>query len=422
MNRSSRSWHRLGLAALASLAALAAGCDITPEQEEGFQLTGSLSQATIDTTTTDHVRPALSPDGTRIMFITDAFAAGKNQAAANDYVLVDVPPPGSIPPLVDNVGLNPGWIRVNLGLFPNDSGILFNPFESIKGEVSWNPNGTGVAAVVHNDDGNERLYTFDLLPPDSNTNQIPVANATLVDDVDFGSIGNRTSYHYLTPAVSPNGEWVAYARYYFRAGDETAGVPVDAEYMAIYAYNLNTGRTVRVTNGSTLEQDPTWSPDGSQIIFTAQIGEVGTRDLMRVTFNPDQDAEIREWVSWEDGGQKAPFTDGRIQLTTTAGTADWKLPVGSFDAAWMRDGRVVFTSTRRSPGVSERVRNIWVMNSDGSDQRLAYFTRWDDAQVSTANFATATSDAASMIVFSSRFNRSPDFLDQKNDLWVLRGF
>jgi hypothetical protein len=143
---------------------------------------------------------------------------------------------------------------------------------------------------------------------------------------------------------------------------------------------------------------------------------------MRVTFNPDQDAEIREWVSWEDGGQKAPFTDGRIRLTTTAGTADWKLPVGSFNATWMRDGRVVFTSTRRSPAVSERVRNIWVMNSDGSDQRLAYFTRWDDAYASTANFATATSDAASMIVFSSRFNRSADFLDQKNDLWVLRGF
>jgi Tol biopolymer transport system component len=399
------------------MAPLGTGCDISPEQEEEFQLAGSLSQATIDTTTTDHVRPALSPDGTRILFITDAFAAGKNESAANDYVLIDVPPPGTIPPLVDSVTQIPGWIRVDLGLFKNDSGIEFDPYQSIKGEANWFPNGTTVAAVINNDAGNERMYTFDLVP-DSGTGLITVSNATLIDDVGFASVGNRNSYHYLTPAVSPNGDWVAYARYYYRAGDEAGGVPVDAEYMAIYAYNFNDGRTVRVTNGSTLEQDPTWSPDGSQIIFTAQVGDVGTRNLMRVNFNPDQDAEIREW----DGGQKAPFTDGRLQLTTTAGTADWKLPVGSFNATWMRDGRVVFTSTRRSPGVSERVRNIWVMSSDGSDQRLAYFTRWDDAQASTANFATATSDAASMIVFSSRFNRSPDFLDQKNDLWVLRGF
>ena len=68
------------------------------------------------------------------------------------------------------------------------------------------------------------------------------------------------------------------------------------------------------------------------------------------------------------------------------------------------------------------MRNIWVMNSDGSDQRLAFFTRWDETHASTANFETATSDAAGMIVFTSRFNRSSDFLDQKNDLWVLRGF
>lgn len=421
MNRTTRSWHWLALAAMVSLAPMGAGCDITPDSEEEFQLTGVLSQATIDTTTTDHIRPAVAPDGTRILFITDAFAAGKNATQpAGDYVMVNMPGPGEIPPLVPNVLDNPGFIRVNLGQVPNDNGILFNPFESIKGEAVWTPDSQGFIAVISNDDGNERLYQFDL--GTESGGQIGVLNPRLIDDIGFASVGNRNSYHYLTPAISPNGEWVAYARYYFRAGDDVAGIPTDAEYMAIHAYNLNTSQVVRVTNGSTLEQDPTWSPDGSQIIFTVQNGEVGTRDLMRVNFNPAQDADTRDWIPWADGGQDAPFTDGRVRLTTTAGTADWKLPVGSFDPTWMRDGRVVFVSTRRAPGVSQRVRNLWVMRPDGSDQQLAYFTRWDESYPGTANYPTATSDAAGLIVFSTRSNRSDDFLDQKQDIWVLRGF
>jgi Tol biopolymer transport system component len=417
-----RSWHWLAPAALVSLAPMGAGCDITPDPEEEFKVSGVLSQATIDTTTTDHLRPAVAPDGTRILFITDAFASGKNaQTPAGDFVMVDMPGPGVIPDLVASVPENPGFMRINLGQIPSDNGNLFNPFESVKGEVIWTPDSQGFIAVIHNDDGNERLYRFDL-GGEISPGQIAALNPELIDDVGFASVGNRNSYHYLSPAISPSGEWLAYARYYFRAGDVVAGIPDEAEYMAIHAYNLDTGQVVRVTNGSTLEQDPTWSPDGQQIIFTAQNGEVGTRDLMRVNFDSSQDADVREWIPWGDEIQDAPFTDGRVRLTTTAGTVDWKLPVGSFDATWMRDGRVVFVSTRRAPGVSERVRNLWVMNPDGSDQRLIYFTRWDESFPGTANYQSATSDAAGLIVFSTRNNRSDDFRDQKQDIWVLRGF
>lgn len=421
MNRLVRPWHWPLPAALLLLLPLGLGCDITPDPEEEFQVPGVLSQATVDTTTTDHFRPAVSPDGTRILFITDAYAEDKGtDAAGNDYALVNVPAPGSFPPLVENVSLNPGWTRVNLGQIPDDDGTLFNPVASIKGEVSWMPDGNRFVAVISNPGGNERMYLFELGPISGG--QITVSSSELIDDVGFANVGNRNSYHYLTPSVSPDGEWLAYARYYYRAGNETSGIPTEAEYMAIHAYNFATGEVVRVTNGSTLEQDPSWSPNGSQIVFTTQIGQVGTRDLMKVNFDPGQDAAVREWVAWEDGGQQAPFTDGRVRLTTTAGSDDWKLPPGSFNPTWLRDGRIVFTSTRRAPGASERVRNIWMIGPDGGEPRLLMFSRWDDAQPSTANYTTATSDAASLIVWSTRQNRSPDFLDQKQDLWVLRGF
>ena len=421
MNRSARSWHWPLLVALGILIPLGAGCDISPEQEEEFELVGVLSQATLDTTTTDHVSPSVSPDGTRILFISDAYAGSKNQAPANDYVLVDMPPPGSIPDLVTNFALNPGWTRINLGQIPNDSGTLFNPFESVKGEATWMDDSQRFVAVINNDDGNERMYLFEL-GPDDGSGQVSVTSAFLIDDVDYSTVGNRNSYHYLSPSVSADGQWLAYARYYFRAGDETSGIETDAEYMAIFAYNFTTQQVVRVTNGSTIEQDPSWSPDGSQIVFTVQAGVVGTRDLMRVNFNSAADADVRDWIPWEDSGQKAPFTDGRVRLTTTSGVADWKLPVGSLNPAWMRDGRIVFTSTRRAPGASERLRNLWTMNADGGDATLILFSRWDDSMPATANFASATSDAAALVVFSTRNNRSADFLDQKQDLWVLRRF
>jgi Tol biopolymer transport system component len=421
MHRSVRLWRWLPLAALGILIPMGAGCDITPEQEEEFKLTGVLSQATLDTTTTDHVRPTVAPDGTRILFITDAYAADKNQTAANDYALVTMPAPGSVPDLVTGFARNPGWTRVNLGQLPNDTGVLYNPFESLKGEAAWTEDSQHFVAVIHNDDGNERMYRLQL-GPDNGNGQISLIDRELIDDVDYASVGNRNSYHYLSPSVSPDGQWLAYARYYFRAGNVASGIPVDAEYMAVFAYNFATQQVVRVTNGSTLEQDPSWSPSGTQIVFTAQAGEVGTRDLMRVNFDPTQDADIRDWVPWVDNGQKAPFTDGRVRLTTTAAVVDWKLPVGSFDPIWMRDGRIVFTSTRRAPGVSERLRNIWMMNAEGGDPQLVIFTRSDDSEPATANFTTASSDAASLVVYTTRSNRSADFVDQKQDLWVVRGF
>lgn len=420
MNRSVRSWHWLPLAAVVVAAPLWGGCDITPDPEEEFELVGSLSQATLDTTTTDHFRPAVSPDGTRILFITDAYSEDKPESPATDYALVSMPAPGPLPDLVDNYTLNPGWTRINLGQIPNDTGGLFNPFESTKGETSWMPDGQSFVAVVTNDDGNERMYLF-TLPPDDGSGRITVIfPPVLIDDVGYGLVGNRNSYHYLSPEVSPNGEWLAYARYYFRAGNTTTGQPDDVEYMAIFAYNFASGQTVRVTNGSTIEKDPSWSPNGSQLVFTAQNGQVGTFDIMKVNFDPTQDADVREWKSWEDGGQTAPFTDGRVRLTQTAEQAEWKLPVGSFDASWMKDGRIVFTSTRRAEGASVRVRNIWKMAADGSGQELVMFSRSDDEMPSTANYVT--SSATPLLVWTTRQNRSADFLDQKQDLWVLRGF
>jgi Tol biopolymer transport system component len=212
--------------------------------------------------------------------------------------------------------------------------------------------------------------------------------------------------------VSPNGEWIAYSRFFLDLGANLFD-DADDEFSqpAIHAYNLNDGRIVRVTNGSLREDQPTWSPDGRFIAFAANLGAAGQPEIYRVPFDPDEPAEARE-----PGGA---FTDGRQRLTNTVDQL--KLPESSLDPTWLRNGQIVFTSTQRPPCTSRRIRNLWIMNGDGSNRRPLVVSAEDDNFPFAANYDYNDPMADDMIVFSSRRNPDDSFEGQKMDLWVLRG-
>ena len=270
------------------------------------------------------------------------------------------------------------------------------------------------SGVMQNANGFERLFMWRVLPANV-FSEYPVDPMGVVEQDTLlerrAEAVQRIQFHYRAPAVSPDGQWIAYSRYFYNPGPLAFDPSDDIfEQPAIFAFNLDDGRVVRVTNGSALENDPTWSPDGNSIAFVA-MGEAGQPEIYRVPFDPSQSVDIRQ------GGE--PFTDGRQRLTFT--TSALQLPESSFEPTWMRNGRIVFTSTRRAPCSPRRIRNLWVMNGDGSDQRALVISDEDDKMPNAANYDFAAPEADGLIVFSSRRNRDEAFDGQKEDLWVLRG-
>ncbi|HET6975752.1 MAG TPA: Calx-beta domain-containing protein [Pyrinomonadaceae bacterium] len=93
-----------------------------------------------------------------------------------------------------------------------------------------------------------------------------------------------------------------------------------------------TGQTI-LTDGND-DRDPSWSPDGSQIVFSGS--RFGGVNIIRMN---------------ADG-------TGQVPLTNTLS------PVSNMQPAWSPDGtKIVFTSSRAGAGRNE----IWVMNADGTN-------------------------------------------------------
>jgi Tol biopolymer transport system component len=106
----------------------------------------------------------------------------------------------------------------------------------------------------------------------------------------------------------------------------------------VWAMNADgTGRT-RLTEHPERDADPTWSPDGSKVVFVSQ-----------------RDGDVALWIMDADGGNKHKLVQGR-------------------EPAWSPDGaRIAFTSS-----AFEGNDEIYVIDVDGSTMRqLTFDKRFD---------------------------------------------
>lgn len=415
MNRAEWSWGALTSVAVALLvSAGAVGCGTSDEEEECFQLSGDLAQVTSDTLTADHLDAVLSPSGDVVLFTTDEWAEEFEAFKPNgerDIAWIEVAAPGEVRtpvPVLYNIGNGKRVVVDNLPSDKRDQ--TFSVIDKNKGELSWHPDGQRFFAVIENNNRRDRIFMLQLVPGSVPT-EIRGQFLMLIDDVGLANVP-EDPFYYRGPAVSPDGRWLAYTRYFYKPGNVTAGIEEVSIPPAIFAYDLTSNpaspTVVRVTSGSAVEFDASWSPDGNWIAFTSNGGIIGTDEVFKVRFDPANPAVE---------GQP----DGRVQLTFTTPANELKLPGESFDPFWMRNGRIVFTSTRRPPCTSERRRNLWSIDAEGGDLRLVVYSREDDHFVGGANFNTNLSAADNAIVFSSRRNPVEGFNGQKDDIYVLRG-
>ncbi|MGB8859623.1 MAG: hypothetical protein WCC60_10220, partial [Ilumatobacteraceae bacterium] len=122
---------------------------------------------------------------------------------------------------------------------------------------------------------------------------------------------------------------------------------------------------VRVTDNTSADSEPAWSPDGTKLAFSSDRD--GNREIYVVTID----------------ASGAP-AGAAINLSQTPG--------GDFSPAWSPDGtKIAFSSDR---GVATNLRSIYLMNADGSNP-----AKLSDNQNQGSDFAPAWSPDGSTVAY-----------------------
>ena len=160
------------------------------------------------------------------------------------------------------------------------------------------------------------------------SNQTTGAVTTIVPAVS--GVYNRT------PAVSPDGQWVAFSRNTF------GGVS------KIWRVRVNGADLQQVTTGTSAEYWPTWDPDGENIAFSRYTTAANGYDIFRI------------------------HVESKFTLRLTATTAR------DYEPAWSLDGtRIAFTTTGRyNDAAGFPTTEIVTIPAGGGDVRREVFPIW----------------------------------------------
>lgn len=172
------------------------------------------------------------------------------------------------------------------------------------------------------------------------------------------------------PAISPDGTRIAYSR------DSHVHV-INADGSGDKA--LTTG-TEGVSNGHTV---PSWSPDGSKLVFLSdrdgnlEIYTMNADGSNQMNISRNDSTDYMSTFSWSPDGSKILFSSDRgsgndfeVYIANTDGTGIIQLTDNAFFdsfASWSPDGsKIAFTSNRDSNISDANGFEIYIMNADGT--------------------------------------------------------
>jgi dipeptidyl aminopeptidase/acylaminoacyl peptidase len=189
-------------------------------------------------------------------------------------------------------------------------------------QPSWSPDGTKIA-FVSDRDGNDEIY---------------VMNA---DGSNQTRLTNNTSFDF-DPAWSPDGTRIA-----FTTSRDFPNITGNVgNGFEIYLMNPNGSNPVRLTNNSTIDSEPAWSPDGTKLAFASQRDGLPLIYLMNA-----------------DGSNVSNAT-----LSTT---------LDSNDPEWSSDGTTIAFTSYNRVGPQTNADEIFLMNANASNIRRLTFNALD---------------------------------------------
>ncbi len=163
-----------------------------------------------------------------------------------------------------------------------------------------------------------------------------------------------TSANFENPRWSPDGSQILFSSRRNINGNPTPNVNINDNVWVVNADGSNPTALAGLDVAGVNSELAVWSPDGTQIAFIS-----GRNIDLSPTVNPNGQENI--FLMDADGGNLQALT----QITVNSGEASWP--------QWSPDGtQLVFQSNRslgpNQNGTPEMERNIWVMQADGSNQ------------------------------------------------------